>query len=81
MTGGPNNAMSLALAVLCVGAVIFLLRVLVALVKEHSNTSVRSVELYWAQFHPQRRQAQLIVLTPEVHRRPTPPESDERIAS
>jgi hypothetical protein len=81
MTGVAGNATDWALAVLCVGAVSFLLWVLVALVKEHRNTSVRSVEFYWARVHPPRQQAELGVVTPEVYQRSTPPGADERVAS
>jgi hypothetical protein len=48
--------MRVALVILCVGAVMFLLRVLVALVREMSLPP-RALRVYFAKFHPSKSQA------------------------
>lgn len=72
--------MKLALAVLDIVGVIFLLRVLAALVKEEWNSSSRTVKFHWARFHPSRRRGELIVMNPDLQSRETPPRTGERIA-
>ena len=64
--------MKLALALLCVGAVSFLLRVLVALVKEGTQVPPRAAKFYLARFKPSRPGA-LVVMRPEVTERRFPP--------
>ena len=64
--------MRVALALLCIGAVSFLLRVLVALVKEGIHVPPRTAKLYFARFKPSR-QGELVVMRPEIQRREFPP--------
>jgi len=68
------------LAALCVSAVTFLLRVLVALVKEWVGLPPRTTKLYLAKFNPPRRRGELIVMNPELGKREFPAGTDERIA-
>ena len=68
------------LAVLCVGAAAFLLRVLAALVKEEMNTRPRTVQFYMAKFTPSGRRGELIVMNPESREREMPTRADQRMA-
>ena len=54
--------MRLALTLLCISAVIFLLRVVVALVKEWVSLSRGTVKVYVAKFNPSGRRGELIVM-------------------
>ena len=57
--------MQFVLAALCVGAVSFLLCVLVALVREFL-TATRFQQVLWAKFHPTRPGGELIVMEPRT---------------
>jgi hypothetical protein len=50
------------LGMLCVGAAIFMLRVLSALVKERKSLSPWPMEVYFAKFSPEKRRGELIVM-------------------
>jgi hypothetical protein len=52
--------MRVALAILCVGAVIFLLRVLAALMMEWMSLAAKGVRVHFAKFNPSRRRGELI---------------------
>ena len=54
--------MVVALTVLCTGAVAFLLRVLVALVREWMGPHPLSAAFHFARFNPSRQQGQLLVM-------------------
>jgi len=71
--------MRMALAVLCIGAVTFLLRVLVALIKEAMNQP-RGMKVYLAKFSPSRRQEELILVNPEFRPGYSAAEAGARIA-
>jgi hypothetical protein len=73
-TGG---VMRIALAMLCIGAVIFLLRVLAALVKE-AESMPGSTVVHFAKFKPSRR-GQLVKMNIEVQKRNAPTRSSERM--
>jgi hypothetical protein len=74
--------MKVALAILCIGAVAFLLRVLAAFVKEGMRAPAGFVHAHFTKFNPSRRRGQLIEMNPsnEVQMRKGPPRTDERIA-
>jgi hypothetical protein len=57
--------MRVALAILGVGAVTFLLRFLIALVKEGMSVPPRAVRVYLAKFNPSGQRRELIVMNPE----------------
>ena len=71
--------MRMALALLCIGAVTFLLRVLVALVREAMN-GPGDMRVYLAKFSPSRRGAELILMHPESQRHNSAARTGERIA-
>jgi hypothetical protein len=73
-------AMRVALAILCIGAVAFLLRALAAFVKEAIRLPAGAVQVHFAKFNPSRRRGQLIEMSIEAERRSTPYRTDERIA-
>jgi len=72
--------MKVALAMLCIGAVAFLLRVLAAFIMEGMRVPASPVQFHFAKFYPSRRRAQLIEMNPEVQLRRGPSRTDERIA-
>jgi len=72
--------MKVALAMLCIGAVAFLLRVLAAFVKEGMRAPAGPVHVHFAKFYPSRRRAQLIEMNPEVQLRKVSFRTGERIA-
>lgn len=61
--------MRAVLAVLCVGAVTFLLRVLTAFVKEGQGQPPTGLKAYMARFNPPRRRAEMIVMKHLGHTR------------
>jgi hypothetical protein len=61
--------MRVALAILCIGAVTFLLRVLTALVQEWISMPASAVRVHFAKFDPSRRRGQLIAMNPEPGRK------------
>jgi len=64
--------MRVALAFLCIGAVSFLLRVLVAMVKEWMRLRARTAKSYLPGLRRSRRGGELITMRPEVQRREFP---------
>jgi len=72
--------MRVALAMLCIGAAAFLLRVLIAFVKEGMQSRPGSVQVHFAKFKPSRRRGQLIEMSTEAQRPNTRYRADERIA-
>jgi hypothetical protein len=70
----------LAMAVLCVGAVSFLLRVLFALVLEATKVPARALKVHLAKFNPSRQQGELIVMNPEAVQRKFPARAGKRMA-
>jgi hypothetical protein len=73
--------MKLALAVLCIAAVAFLLRVLFALIKDAGSSSHLKHRFYFARFVPSERRTELIRLDPARSRQDFSVEADKRIAS
>jgi len=71
--------MKIALALLCIGAVTFLLRILTALVKEAKNTPASAV-IHFAKFKPRGQRRALIEMNVEVPRRNVSTRTGERIA-
>ena len=61
--------MKLIFGFLCAGAVIFFLRVLVALLEEWKNLSVRPVRAYFMKFNPAKRRGELIYMNSEIRNR------------
>ena len=78
--GWQLNAMKLALMVLCVGAVVFLLRVLAALVQESKSPAPRAMKAYHAKFLPPRKRGELIQMTPDAVTRRFSAGTGQRIA-
>jgi len=72
--------MRLALVVLSLGATFFLVRVLVALVRELMSPSVKERKAYWATFRPTRKRGELIQMHHDVLIRDVPTRSAKRIA-
>jgi hypothetical protein len=75
-----GDAMRVALAILCIGAVVFLLRVLAAFVEEAMRSSTGAVPVQFAKFNPSRRRGQLIEMSVKAERPGIPYRTDERIA-
>jgi hypothetical protein len=84
-----GDIIRVAFAGLCFAAVIFLLRVLVALVKEAMHMPPEPVKVYLARFYPSRfhrsrfalhERGELIVMTSEEQQRKFPSKTGERIA-
>lgn len=73
--------MKLALAILCIAAVVFLLRVLVAFVRDATYSSSHKAKFYLVRFVPSRRRAELVVMKPDVSRRDFATKTDDRIAT
>jgi hypothetical protein len=72
--------MRVALLVLCIGAVTFLLRVLVALVRDATSQQPRDMQVYLAKFRPPIRRRKLMLVIPGAQKRRSPPGTGERIA-
>jgi len=72
--------MRVALAMLCIFAVGFLLRVLAAFLKEGMRSPAGPVQVHFAKFYPSRRRGQLIEMIPEAQTRGAPPRTADRIA-
>jgi branched-subunit amino acid transport protein len=71
--------MKIALALLCMSAVTFLLRILAALVIEAKNTPASAV-VHFAKFKPRGQRRALIEMKIEVPRRKVSTRTGERIA-
>jgi hypothetical protein len=70
----------LDLAVMCVAAVIFLLRVLLGLVKEWMAPAAQPRGVRVAKFYPSRKRGELIVIPVNPPKRQFPRKIGERIA-
>lgn len=64
--------MRVAIAVLCIGAVTFLLRVLVALAEEWMQSPRLRERLHLARLNSPQSRGELIVMNPEVRERQFP---------
>jgi hypothetical protein len=73
--------MKLALAVLCIGAVGFMLRILIAFARDAMQSSPLTARFYLARFVPSKPRVELVVVMPEFYRRGAAIETDERMAS
>lgn len=73
-------ATRLTAALLCISAVAFLLRVLVALLKEEKCLPPRVVKVYLAKFNPSNKRGELIVMNPESRKRELPIEAGKGVA-
>jgi hypothetical protein len=60
--------------------VTFLLRILIALVKEGMSVPPRAVRVYLAKFNPSRQQGELIVMNPKLRKQTFSTRTGERIA-
>ena len=72
--------MKLVFTFLCAGAVIFLLRFLVALLREGKSLSARPVRVYFAKFNPAKRRGELISMNPKNHTQKSAGENCKRAA-
>jgi hypothetical protein len=72
--------MKVALAVLCIGAVTFLLRVLAALIKEWANVVRNERRTYSARPNPTRQRGLLIEMNSASGKQRSPRRTGERIA-
>ncbi|MGA8029696.1 MAG: outer membrane beta-barrel protein [Bryobacteraceae bacterium] len=72
--------MRLGIVVLSLGAMSFLLYVLVALIKESMSPSTKGLKVHWAKFHPARKRGELIQMHHDVLIRKASTKSAERIA-
>jgi hypothetical protein len=71
--------MKFALAILCIGAVAFLLRVLAAFVIEGKNSAHGLVRVHFAKFNPVRQRGELIEMISHPQRKVTE-RTNKRIA-
>lgn len=78
--GCAGDAMKVALAMLCIGAVAFLLRVLAAFAKEGMRVPAGPVQVHFAKFNPSRRRGHLIEMSSEAQLREGSSRTDKRIA-
>jgi hypothetical protein len=72
--------MRVALAALALGAVAFLMRVLVALVREGMRVPPGTTKVYFSRHNPPRTRKDLIVMIPEAPPRQYSPRTGQRIA-
>jgi hypothetical protein len=72
--------MRVALAILCIGAVTFLLRVLAALVREIVCWPPSAIRVHFAKFNPSGRRGKLITMNPAAQMRNGGFRTDRRIA-
>ncbi len=72
--------MKIALAILCVGIVSFLLRVLAGLIRELMSPPPRTLKAYMATFRPSRKKGELIVMHLNSRTSKLPTKTGERIA-
>jgi len=76
---GAGEVMRVALAMLCIGAVTFLLRVLAALLKEAKAGPSKTV-VHFPRFKPAQERGELIEMNPNPQKRIVSGRSRERIA-
>src|SRR5271167_1725572 len=62
--------MKLILTLLCASAVVFMLRLLAALLRERESPSVQPIRVYFAKFNPVKRRGELIFMNSknDVHK-------------
>jgi hypothetical protein len=72
--------MKLVFASLCVGAAVFMLRFLVALLREVRNLSQRPERVYFAKFNPSKRRGELMVMNPEARKSKSSIKAGKRMA-
>jgi len=72
--------MKLVFTFLCVGAALFMLRVLIALLTENKSLSPRSLTIYFAKFNPVQRRGELIVMNSKNYAQKSAVETGKRAA-
>jgi|HubBroStandDraft_3_1064219.scaffolds.fasta_scaffold42461_1 hypothetical protein len=72
--------MKLVFTFLCAGAVLFMLRVLIALLGERKNLSRRPPTIYFAKFNPAKRSGELIIMNSKNFMHESVAESGKRAA-
>jgi Putative beta-barrel porin-2, OmpL-like. bbp2 len=72
--------MKLVFTFLCAGAVLFMLRVLIALLRESKSLSPRPLTIYFAKFNPVQRRGELIVMNSKNYARKSAVETGKRAA-
>jgi hypothetical protein len=72
--------MKLVFTFLCAGAVLFMLRVLIALLTENKSLSPRSLTIYFAKFNPVQRRGELIVMNSKNYAQKSAVETGKRAA-
>jgi hypothetical protein len=72
--------MRVAIAALCVGAVAFLLGVLVAFLKEWMSSTNHTAKFYLSKFNPSRPPGEVIVMDSRDRKQEVRTKTDERIA-
>jgi hypothetical protein len=73
--------MKLVSTFLCAGAVLFMLRVLIALLRESKSPSPRSLTIYFAKFNPTKRRGELIIMNPKNRAHESTAKTGRRMAS
>ena len=73
--------MKLVSTFLCAGAVLFMLRVLIALFRESKSPSPRSLTIYFAKFNPTKRRGELIIMNPKNRAHESTAKTGRRMAS
>ena len=72
--------MKLVFTSLCAGAALFMLRVLIALLGERKNLSLRPPTIYFAKFNPAKRSGELIIMNSKNFMHESVAESGKRAA-
>ena len=72
--------MKLVFTSLCAGAALFMLRVLIALLGERKNLSLRPPTIYFAKFNPTKRSGELIIMNSKNFMHESVAESGKRAA-
>jgi hypothetical protein len=72
--------MKLVFTFLCAGAVLFMLRVLIALLGERKNLSLQPPTIYFAKFNPTKRSGELIIMNSKNFMHESVAESGKRAA-
>jgi hypothetical protein len=74
-----GGIMRVILSLLCIGAVTFQLRVLVALLKE-ANSRPSSIVIHFTKFKPSRQRGELVEMTAQAQTRRVSARTGERMA-
>jgi hypothetical protein len=72
--------MKLVFTLLCVGAVVFMLRLLAALLGEVRSLSPRPISVYFAKFNPSKRRGELIIMNSKAYVRKSAVKAGKRAA-